>query len=272
MAVEGLSTDGPFTQPKPCKCQDKAACNCQKEKTMASAPPKDDEKDKEKPDSGSAPDAGGGNAPPPDNNAPPPDDGNVPPDEQQKTEAPSVQVAKAVYTSLKNLQGNLDAAANTYENPEAKSYFEGPFKEKCNEAMGEIKGLISKLGSNTGDDVAEPNDSGDSESGESGDPNEDEEAMKSFLALGQTNDLKLRGYVAPLNALSKAKNLTEEQRLCLGGVLKSIHGLCDESKKNADEAKKKTLAAQVSSLQEGHAGLTKSMADLQTSLSQLLGK
>ena len=208
-------------------------------------------------------------APPPatDPNAPPPADPNAPPsDEQQSNEAPSVQVSKAVYTSIKNLLGNLKAADNTYENPEAKDYFNGPFMDKANEMQSEIKGLISKLGANVDDGDAEDD---PSQGGDSG-VDEDQEAMKSFLVMGNTNDLKLLGYIAPLNSLSRAKNLTDEQRLCLGGVLKSIRGLCDEARKNSEEAKKKALATQVASLQENYGGLTKSIADLQSQMGQLL--
>ncbi len=223
---------------------------------------------KEGGDKGSAPPppADSGNAPPPDaGNAPPPDAGSA--DTPTGNEPPSAQVAKAVYTSLKNLQGNLDAAANTYENPEAKSYFDGPFKQKCGEMMGEIKGLIGKLGSNTGDDMPDQGaDGGD------GGEQPDEEAMKSFLALGNNNDLKLLGYVAPLNSLAKAKNLTPEQKLCLGGVLKSIRGLCDSAKNNAEEVKRKALSDEVSSLQKTSAATSSRLADLQKSMNSLLGK
>lgn len=224
----------------------------------------EDKKKKEGDPQGSDNGDTGGNAPPPaaggDNAPPPPSGGDQP---QTSEEAPSVQVAKAVYTSLKNLQSNLAAAANTYENPRAKEYFDGPFTQKCNETMGEIKGLIGELGGNTEDAPS---------GGEATDPNEDEEAMKSFLALGNTNDLKLLGYVAPLNALSRAKNLTEEQRLAIGGVLKSIKGLCNDARSNAEEAKKKALAAQVSSLQETQNGLNQGIETLQKTLNQLLGK
>lgn len=217
--------------------------------------------------------------------------GEVPPDagagteEQVSNEPPSVQVSKAVYTSLKNLMGNLKAAENTYENPEAKEYFNGPFAEKCNEAMGEIKGLISKLGSGGGDDFSS-SDSGDTEGGEAGAEGEggekkkkptpeekaaeEEETMKSFLALGQTQDLKLLGIAAPLGAIARAKNLTNEQRLSLNGVLKSIRNLCDDAKKTADANKQKSIAAQVSSLQEIQGGLTKSISALQSSINELL--
>lgn len=243
----------------PCECPDKANCTCKtKRKTMPMTPEEMQALQQQQQQGGSAP-------PPPEPQKSVPttvDDGGADPADDSN-EPPSVQVSKAVYTSLKNLMGNLKAAENTYENPEAKEYFNGAFTEKCNEAMGEIKGLISKLGSAVSDDESENNTEA---------ATEEEEAMKSFLALGQTQDLKLLGIAAPLKAIAKSKNITDEQRLTLNGVLKSITGLCDNAKKNSEAAKQKALAAEVASLQENYTGLAKSINALQTSLTDLLPK
>lgn len=174
---------------------------------------------------------------------------------------PSVRVASAVHASLSQLVSNLEAAGNQYEDPRAKEYFGGAFMDQCKALLTEVDGLISELGgkpakSDGGDEPAD---------GESAD-----EAMKTFLAGGVRNRMKVLGVAAPLESLAAAKNLTPAQKLTINTAIDSLKKTVKAAKVDADAAKAKATEAEVAKTTEQFTSLTKTLSDVQKQINELL--
>lgn len=178
-------------------------------------------------------------------------------EEESSDEMPSVRVAKAVYASLQTLMDNLEGASNTYEDPRAKEYLGGAFKEQCGAMMEEVKGLISELG-------------GEAKESEPDEAATEEEAVKTWLASAPRKGLRLSGYIAPLNRLSKAKNLTEEQRMSIQAVLKSVRGVIDGAKVEAGSVSDKALQTQIAAAATNFGDAAKGLQEANAKLAELI--
>jgi len=178
-------------------------------------------------------------------------------DDAESEAPPSVRVANAVHSSLSQLMANLEGASNTYEDPRAKEYFGGPFLEKCNELMTEVKGLIGELG---GDDAEEPAEEEPAE----------EEAVKSWLASAPTKGLRLSGYLAPLNRIAKAKDVPETHKMAIQAVLKNLRGIIEGSRTNHDAAKEKVLQEQIAAATVNFGDAAKGLTAAAASLAEII--
>lgn len=181
---------------------------------------------------------------------------------EQDDSPPSVRVANAVHASLKQLIANLEAAGNTYEDPRAKEYFGGAFSEQCSALVTEVEGLIGELGGKaTG---------GDSDKPKEGEPEEDsDEALKSFLSLGNRQQLRVLGVASPLQSLVTAKNLRPEQKLAVQSVLKNIRKMTDDAKAATAAAKAKAAKDDDAQTKDLILSLAKTLGEAQSQLQEI---
>ena len=184
---------------------------------------------------------------------------------EQDDSPPSVRVANAVHASLKQLMANLEAAGNTYEDPRAKEYFGGAFSEQCSALVTEVEGLIGELGGKaTGGDSDKPK-----EGEGSGDEESADEALKSFLSLGNRQQLRVLGVASPLQSLVTAKNLRPEQKLAVQSVLKNIRKMTDDAKAATAAAKAKAAKDDDAQTKDLILSLAKTLGEAQSQLQEI---
>lgn len=147
---------------------------------------------------------------------------DVPEDEPVDTQAGDMplgaQVLSAVKMSLSDLSAHVEGAMSPLENQPVKDYL-GKLCELLKTTVTEVDGLYG-----------EQYPDGDAPEG-AGDEPAEPDAVKSWCAAATNNRFQLSGQAVRLKSLSIAKNLTEDQRKLIRGVLKGLADITAEASK-----------------------------------------
>jgi hypothetical protein len=147
-------------------------------------------------------------------------------------------VVSAVHSSLTAACQNIEDAMGPLENPTVK--------EGLNAILGALQEQIAALEglheSSYPDQTALKSD------GDSGD--QDDDAMKAFLASGRIASLQVLGLGARLKGLVGARNLTQDQRRTLNGVSRQLARLVSQSKSHQCDTDEVRIAALHKSIRE----------------------
>ena len=147
-------------------------------------------------------------------------------------------VVSAVHASLTAACQNIEDAMGPLENPTVKEGLSA-ILASLQQQIAAIEGLHA---SSYPDQPALKSDDGGSE--------QDEDAMKAFLASGRVASLQVLGLGARLKGLVSARNLTIDQRRTLNGVSRQLARLVSQSKSHLCDNDDAKMAALQKSIRE----------------------